>query len=223
MTDQILLEHHYKGETPLQTLRLLFRPDRYHVYAAIIAFLIKHTPVWMLPVLTANMIDVVVQHEDISILWRNAFILLLLLFQNIPMHVLYMRELSIALRRMETRLRSALARQLQRLSIGYYTHASAGVLQTKVVRDVEAIEQMVRQLFDGGLGALSSLVGALVITALRAPAFLPFFVVMVPVSAVLVQTMRKTLTVHNQRFRTEVERMREQVRRSARGPETPRR
>lgn len=207
MTDQPLLEQRYRGEAPVKTLRLLFRPDRHHIYAAIVAFLIKHIPVWMLPLLTANMIDVVVQHKDISELWWNAFILLLLLFENIPMHILYMRELSIALRHMEARLRSALARQLQRLSIGYYTRASAGVLQTKVVRDVEAIEQMVRQLFDGGLGALSSLIGALIITALRAPAFLPFFLVMVPVSALLVQSMRKTLSARNQRFRAEVERM----------------
>ncbi len=207
MSEQILIEHQYRGETPVQTLRLLFKPDRGHVFLATVAFIVKHIPVWILPLLTANMIDVVVQHKDISELWWNAFILLLLLFQNIPMHVLYMRELSIALRHMETRLRSALARQLQRLSIGYYTHASAGVLQTKVVRDVEAIEQMVRQLFDGGLAAVSSLVGALVITAFRAPAFLPFFLVMVPVSALLVQSMRKTLSSRNQRFRAEVERM----------------
>jgi ATP-binding cassette, subfamily B, bacterial len=49
------------------------------------------------------------------------------------------------------------------------------VLQTKVVRDVENIEQMMRQLSDMGLSAISNLIGALVITALRAPAFCHFF------------------------------------------------
>ncbi|TLN02685.1 ABC transporter ATP-binding protein, partial [bacterium] len=115
--------------------------------------------------------------------------------------------LSIALRRMETRLRSALSRQLQRLSIGYFSRASAGVVQNKVVRDVETIEQMVRQLFDGGLSAVSNMTGAVVITAIRAPAFLPFFLVMVPISAALVQTMRRTLAARNREFRSEVERM----------------
>ena len=118
-----------------------------------------------------------------------------------------MRQLSKALRFTETRLRSDLSRQLQQLSIGYYTRASAGILQSKVVRDVEAIEQMVRQSFDGGLSASSNLIGALVITALRAPAFLPFFLVMVPISAMLVRSMRKTLMERNQQFRAEIERM----------------
>ena len=207
MSNQPLLEHHYQGETPLRTLWLLFESDRLHLFIAVGVFFIKHSPVWLLPLLTANIIDVVIQHRPIAELWWNALILILLLFQNIPLHVLYMRELSTALRRMETRLRSALSRQLQRLSIGYYTRASAGVLQTKVVRDVENIEQMVRQLSDGGLSAISNLLGALVITAIRAPAFLPFFLIMVPVSAALVQSMRRTLSTRNQLFRAEVERM----------------
>ncbi|MFT3894274.1 MAG: ABC transporter ATP-binding protein [Anaerolineales bacterium] len=207
MNDQQLLEHRFQGETPLKTLWLLFSSDRSHLFIAAGVFLFKHSPVWLLPLLTANIINVVVQHRPIAELWWNALILVLLLFQNIPLHILYMRQLSTALRRMETRLRSALSRQLQRLSIGYYTRASAGVLQTKVVRDVENIEGMVRQLSDGGLSAISNLIGALVITAIRVPAFLPVFLIMVPVSALLVQSMRNSLTTRNQRFRSEVERM----------------
>lgn len=207
MNNQQLLEHRFQGETPLKTLWLLFSSDRIHLFIAMGVFLIKHSPVWLLPLLTANIIDIVVQHRPIAELWWNALILVLLLFQNIPLHILYMRQLSTALRSMETRLRSALSRQLQQLSIGYYTRASAGVLQTKVVRDVENIEGMVRQLSDGGLSAISNLIGALIITALRAPAFLPFFLIVVPVSAALVQSMRNSLTTRNQRFRSEVERM----------------
>ena len=207
MNNGQLLEHHYQGEAPLRTLWLLFESDHLRLLIAGVVFIVKHSPVWLLPLLTANIINVVVSHRPIAELWWNTLILILLLFQNIPLHVLYMRELSTALRRMETRLRSALSRQLQRLSIGYYTRASAGVLQTKVVRDVENIEQMVRQLSDGGLSAISNLIGALVITALRVPSFLPFFLVMVPVSAALVQTMRQTLSARNQNFRAEVERM----------------
>jgi len=81
------------------------------------------------------------------------------------------------------------------------------VLQTKVVRDVENLEQMVRQLFDGGAAAISNMLGALVITAIRAPAFLPFFLLVVPVAALLVTSLRGRLTSRNKMFREEVERM----------------
>ncbi len=211
MTNQIFLDHPYQRETPLRTLWYFLEPERIHLFIAVGVFIVKHSPVWLMPLLTANIIDVVVGHRPLPQLWWNAAILVLLLGQNIPLHVLYMRQLSKALRFTETRLRSDLARQLQRLSIGYYTRASAGILQSKVVRDVEAIEQMVRQLFDGGLSAVSNLIGALVITGLRAPAFLPFFLVMVPVSSVLVRSMRKRLMERNQQFRAEIERMASRV------------
>jgi ATP-binding cassette subfamily B protein len=207
MTDQSLLEHHYHGEDPLRTLAYVFENERGHLLAAAGIYVIKHSPVWMLPLLTANIIDVVVQHGPLADLWVNAFVLVVLLFQNIPSHILYMRQLSAALRSTETRLRSALCRRLQQLSIGYYTQASAGVLQNKVVRDVESIQDMLRQLFDGGLSAVCNLAGALVITGIRAPAFLPFFLVMVPVSAVLVLAMRRSLTARNQQFREEMDHM----------------
>ncbi|MGB8646754.1 MAG: ABC transporter ATP-binding protein [Anaerolineae bacterium] len=201
------LEHRYQGEHPVRTLWYLFEPERMHLVLAAILFVVKHSPVWVMPLLTANIIDVLVQHRPLAELWLNALVLVLLLFQNVPLHFAYVRFQSIAVRAVETRLRSALCRRLQHLSIGFYTRASAGVLQTKVVRDVEAIEQMTRQLFDGGMAALSNIAGAIVITAFRAPSFLPFFVLMVPVSALLVLTLRRSLTRRNQQFRQEVERM----------------
>ncbi|KPL72045.1 ABC transporter [Ornatilinea apprima] len=196
-----------KKKTEFYSLWSLFEKDRWHILAAIGIFFIKHSPVWLMPLLTANVIDLVVTHQRISELWWNAVILALLLAQNIPMHVAYMKQLSIALRRMETRLRFALSNQFQKLSMGFYTRASAGILQNKVVRDVESIVEMVRQMFDGGLSAIFNLLGAVVITAIRVPKFLPFFLIMVPISAALISSMRKRLFAHNSRFRKEIEKM----------------
>jgi ATP-binding cassette subfamily B protein len=202
-----LLEHRYKNEKPAKVLWFFFEGDRLHLLSAGLIFIVKHSPVWLTPLLTANLIDILVQHYAISQLWWNAIVLVTLLVQNIPLHVLYMRQLSIAIRRMETGLRFTLSQQFQRLSIGFYTRASAGTLQTKVVRDVEAVVDMVRLLFDGGLSAICNMMGAIVITAIRVPRFLPIFVVMVPVSAVLVLAMRKRLFKTNAQFRSEIEHM----------------
>ncbi len=196
-----------KKRTSFAALWSLFETDHLRLLGAALIFIIKHSPVWLMPLLTANLINLLVQNRNISDLWWNALLLSMLLLQNIPMHIAYMKLLSIALRRMETRLRFVLSNQFQRLSMGYYTRVSAGVLQSKVVRDVEAIVDMVRQMFDGGLSAISNLVGAIVITAIRVPKFLPFFLVVVPVSALLVSSMRKRLIVRNSSFRREIERM----------------
>ena len=50
------------------------------------------------------------------------------------------------MRHLGTALRSALAGRLQQLSIGFHTRASASLLQTKVVRDVENVELMLQQI-----------------------------------------------------------------------------
>lgn len=201
------LEHRYKGDHPLHTLFVLFERERVQLLLAVLLYVIKHSPVWLMPLLTANIIDAVVQRKPLSVLWINAAIVLVLLIQNLPMHVLYMRVFSRSLRRVEMNLRSVLIQRFQTLSIGFYTRTSAGVLQNKVIRDVEAMEQMVRQLFDIGLAASSSMIGALVITAVRAPAFLPFFLIMVPVSSVLIAFLRRRFFESNRQFRVEMERM----------------
>ncbi len=201
------LERRYQGEHPLRTLWYLFDAERGKLALAMVIFIIKHSPVWILPLLTANIIDVLVKRLPLSYMWLNAGVLALLLIQNVPLNFLYVRSLSLAVRAVEMRLRSAICQRLQHLSIGYYTRTSAGVLQSKVVRDVETLEQMMRQLFDGGAAAVSNMLGALVITAIRAPAFLPFFLVAVPVAVLLVTSLRGRLSKSNKLFREQVERM----------------
>ncbi len=205
--DNSLLERAYSGEHPLRTLWFLFQRERGHLVLACVLYAIKHSPVWVLPLLTADMIDVVVQRRPLGDLWFGAVILVALLAQNVPVNFLYVRYLSLAVRAVEMRLRSALSRRLQYLSMGYYTRHSAGALQNKVLRDVENIEQMMRQVFDGGLAALNSLLGALIITAWRAPGFLLFFLVTVPASVWLVVALRRALAERNRQFREELERM----------------
>ncbi len=205
------LEHRYQGEHPLKTLAYLFETERVRLAIAMVLHFIKHSPVWILPLLTADVIDIVVQHRPLADLWFDAFVLVLLFAQNVPLQYLYIRQLSLAVRAVETRLRSGICHRLQHLSINYYTRTSAGVLQTKVLRDVESIEQLIRQGVDGGLAATSNMVGALVITAIRAPAFLLFFLITVPVSALLVRALRGALAERNRLFREELERMSSRV------------
>ncbi len=201
------LERQYQGEHPLRTLWYLFETERPRLLLAMVLFVIKHSPVWVMPLLTANIINVLVERRPLAELWLNALVLAVLLVQNVPFHFLYVRYLSQAVRVVEMRLRSALCRRLQHLSIGYFTRASAGVLQSKVLRDVEAVEQMIRQAFDGGLAAMSNMAGAVIITALRAPMFLLFFLLTVPASALLVTALRRALAERNRLFREEIERM----------------
>ncbi|MGI5460676.1 ABC transporter ATP-binding protein [Streptomyces sp. CA-249302] len=199
------LDHRYRDEHPIRTLGYLFRADRRRLIAAVGVFTVKHSPVWLLPLITASIIDTVVQHQPIERLWVSTGIILFILLVNYPLHVLYVRLLYGSVRRMGTALRSALCTRMQQLSIGYHSRVSAGVLQAKVVRDVETVEQMVQQTAETGLGAITVLVGGLVIIGIRTPEFVPVFLVVVPAAALVVARLRARLRTHNEHFRHEVE------------------
>ncbi|WP_320779961.1 ABC transporter ATP-binding protein [Streptomyces sp. CRN 30] len=199
------LDHRYRGEHPIRTLVYLFRADRRRLAGAVAVFTVKHSPVWLLPLITAAIVDTVVQHRPISDLWVATGIIMFILVVNYPLHLLYVRLLYGSIRRMGTGLRSALCTRMQQLSIGYHSRVSAGVLQAKVVRDVETVEQAVQQTAETGLGAVTVLVGGLVIIGVRTPEFLPVFLVVVPAASLLVARLRSRLRTHNEHYRHEVE------------------
>ncbi|GAA2844630.1 ABC transporter ATP-binding protein [Streptosporangium fragile] len=201
------LDHRYRGEHPIRTLAYLFREERLKLIAAVVAFLLKHSPTWSLPLVTANVIDVVIGRSPIANLWLNTGVLLVLLLLNYPFHLLYVRCMHGAIRRVGTSLRFALCRRMQQLSIGYHSRVSAAVLQTKVIRDVESVEQTTQQTADMGLSALTMMVGGLAAIAVRVPAAIPVFLVVVPAAALLVMHMRTRLRDDNESFRREVEQL----------------
>ncbi|MEU4740016.1 ABC transporter ATP-binding protein [Actinosynnema sp. NPDC023658] len=205
------LDHRYRGEHPVRTLLYLFREDRAKLGLGAGAFFVKHSPTWLTPVITAHVVDVVVERKPIIGMWLGAGLLLVMLVLNYPFAVLYTRWWYGSARRMGLRTRSALSRRMQQLSIGYHSRVSAGVLQTKVIRDVETIETSAQQIGDQGLSALATLSGALVVIGLSAPAFLPVFVLVVPAAAVLVMWLRGRLRAYNESFRQEVEQLSSRV------------
>ena len=201
------VEHRYSGENPIRTLLYLFEEQKFSVAVAFVLFSIKHSPSWVIPLLTANIIDIITSHKSATELFINLGILALVTLQNWPVNVLYVRFQSRAIREVENRLRSALVERMQQLSMGFYLRTNAGVLQTKVVRDVENIEQMVRNLSDGGFVAINGVIGAILITALKVPMFLPFFLILAPCSAFLIIKLRQRLNNRNEVFRSEIEDM----------------
>jgi len=204
-------QHKFIGENPIKTIWFLTKGQRRNLGFSFLFFTIKHSPAWLLPLLTANIIDVLVQRKPLSTLWIYIGLMGLLVLQNLPINLLYVRFLSKAVRNLESNLRSTIAQRLQQLNMSYYAKTNAGVLQTKVVRDVEAIEQMLKNLGEGGIGAVNTLVGAVIITSIKIPQFMPIFFLLAPISAFLIIKLRRRLQQTNQEFREEVEKMSAQV------------
>lgn len=201
------LEHLYSREHPIRTLWYLYEDQKKNLILAFIYFSIKHSPAWVIPLATANIIDVLVYKQPMERLYFNAALLLFITLQNFPVNLLYVKYMALAIRNVEYRLRSALVERMQQLTMGFYLKTNAGALQTKVIRDVENIEGMIRNSADGGFAAINSLLGAIIVTAIKIPEFLPFFVVVGPMTTVIIIKLRKTMNDRNEEFRGEIEEM----------------
>lgn len=201
------LEHRFSGENTLATLRYLLSEERRNFSFAVIFFAIKHSPAWILPLLTANLIDDLIQKKSVWSAVVNSGLFIFVVLQNFPTNLLYVKFLSKGIRNIENNLRSSLVERLQQLTMGFFHKTNAGLIQSKVIRDVENIEQMLRHMSDGGQAAINGIIGCLVISAFKVPQFLPFFLVLVPLSAMFIIRMRKTSNLRNDAFRAEIEKM----------------
>ena len=124
---------------PVRALSSAARPYRRRIFAALLFNVLKDSPLWVIPVITALVIDTVVQGEDLQRLALLIGIAILVLAQNYPNHIIYVRLYSRVYRSIAADLRNRLAEHLQELSIGFHNRKSAAVIQNKVVRDVENV------------------------------------------------------------------------------------
>lgn len=194
------------NQGPIRRLFRLARPYAWSYGFAIFFFLVKDSPLWVLPLATANIIDAVVNQASVQQLTVPGILALAVLAQNYPTNMLYVRFSSRATRSMALDLREAMTEHLQRLRLSFHRRQGAAVIQTKIVRDVENIELMIQQTLPIALSSAFSLVGALVMTALSVPLFLVVFAFVVPIGLGLVVFFRRRSRAHNERFRTQVER-----------------
>jgi ATP-binding cassette subfamily B protein len=199
------LERAVDAKRPARSVLRLLGLHRGRVAASVGFFALKDTPLWLMPVVTAAIIDVVVAGGPPSTLALWAAIAIVALLQNYPNHVMYTRLFMGAVRDIGRDLRNALAERLQALSIGYHTRANSAVVQTKVVRDVENIEVMLQQTAHPLLSATMVLIGAIVMTAVNVPQFLPVYALAIPLAVVLRAILNRRSRQRNERFRREVE------------------
>ncbi|MBK4348463.1 ABC transporter ATP-binding protein [Lacisediminihabitans changchengi] len=183
----------------------MLRPHTARLVGASLAFLVKDSPSWVMPAIAAVIVDTVVRGGAVGSLavWGAAGLAILAL--NYPFSMLFVRITSGITRGLAVDLRNALTERLQRMSIGFHNRQSAAAVQNKVVRDVENVELLMQQSLPTLLGSSFTLIGAIVLTAVNVPAFVPVFLVTVPLSAILVRWIRSRATVRNESFRREVE------------------
>ena len=195
----------------IKSLLRLARPFRRDYLVAVGAFFMKDSPSWILPIITASVIDTVVANGPFTSLLSLGLMAILVLAQNYPMNMIYVKRSSRATRSIAFELRTSLTEHLQKVTINFHQRVSGSVIQTKIVRDVENIELMIQLSLPIALSGSFSLVGALIVLAFNVPMFLLVFAMVIPLGVGLVILFRRKSRVQNEAFRSQVEQFSTQV------------
>ncbi|WP_339159566.1 ABC transporter ATP-binding protein [Paenibacillus sp. FSL W8-0186] len=199
-------------EAKIKPLRLLGRLYREHISKVALSafcYAIKSSPQWVLSIVTANIINIVSYPDRHSMreFWINLAVIIVVILQNIPMHTLHVSYISKAVRHVEAGLRSTLVRKMQQLSLSYHGDMSAGRLQSKVLRDVEAIDFLSRQMMTSLIPAAINLIIVIGLTLYHSWVVALFFVFMAPTAVTLVRFFRSKMSKQNREVRKKIEEM----------------
>ena len=196
----------HKGH-PLKILIGLYKGNYNKFFLAVLFFFIKHAPVWVLPIVTANIINDITSGspDTIQNIIIQAIIMVVLVVLNVPMNYLYTRYKSLATRYAETGLRKALVRKLQQLSISYHKETQSGRLQSTIMRDVEAVETLSTQMFLSILNIALNIGVALFVTVSKSLIVFLFFLLTTPLAAATMVFFRNIMKKRNTEFRKEME------------------
>lgn len=197
-----------KRGTSFLYYRRLLQKNKGGFLLSIFMFVLKNLPVWVMPIITSNIIDLAggeMNGDTVRSLIINSVVLVVVLLQNIPTHVIYSRITDKMLRRTGAGMRGTVIRKLQHLSITYHKEIETGKLQSKFLKDIESVDalntNMLKVLIPNIIVALVS-IG---ISIYNSRLVTVFFLVIIPANILLTQIFSKRMRKKNHQYRVENE------------------
>lgn len=191
----------------LKILLGLYKGQYSKLLAAVLLFAVKHTPVWVLPIVTANIINHATEpgedyKEKIII---NAVVMVVLVLQNVFTNYFHTYFYAKVIRNVECGLRSSMVRKLQQLSITYHNEMQSGRLQSKIMRDVEQVENLSAQIFISILSIILNIIVSFTVVISSSVTVFLFFLAAIPVAVLIRNVFRDKINTRNRDFRREME------------------
>lgn len=207
-SEKALLETFKRNEgNSLKILLGIYRGHYLKLFLSIMFFAVKHSPVWVLPIVTSNIINTATNKPDNSgtIILINILIMSFFVIQNVFSNYIHTWLYAKTVRGVEQGLRSSLVRKLQQLSITYHNEMQSGRLQSKIMRDVEQIETLSSQIFITVLSILLNICVAFGVVIFKSITVFLFFLATIPVAVCLMVTFKSKIKRYNSDFRREME------------------
>ncbi|GFH43305.1 ABC transporter [Lactococcus hodotermopsidis] len=192
---------------PFKTLLALYQGNYKRLLVSALLYIVKDTPAWISPLIMSIVIDTITKIKANSlrtVIFCGIFMIFLIL-QNIISNYFHTKFYSTAIRHVEANLRGALIRKLQQLSISYQKDLKSGVLQSKIMRDVETVQTLSSQIFISLLSISVNMFVALAITLVTSRIVFLFFIATIPIATFLIKLFSKQIESSNSDFRHEME------------------
>ncbi|MGN0493115.1 MAG: ABC transporter ATP-binding protein [Acutalibacteraceae bacterium] len=199
----------YSGEKRgfISTLFRFYKGNYKNLLMSALMFFLKSSPTWIIPLITASVINIATEKPDGAVEKFTIYVIIaaVILLQNIPTHTLHMMYLSRAQRSVEAGLRGAMIRKLQQLSVTFHKEIESGKIQSKVMRDVEAIENFTSQIFTSALTVITNMTISLIIVISKSLTVFFMFLLCVPFAVLLNNLFQKHMRAQTHNFRKEME------------------
>lgn len=206
----------YSGnsKSTLKILLAMYKRYPFQLFLSIVFYAIATLPHIVIPIITANLINIVVKIHDVGIsgypdylahIGINVAVLIVLLLLNIPTNVIRVKLKSHVMRQVEVGLRGALVRKLQQLSISFHKEMQSGRIQSKLMRDVETVQTLSDQLFTAIPSVVINMITALIVVVTRNLTIFAFFVMCIPAATITMKAFKGIIQKNNRDFRVGME------------------
>lgn len=190
-------------------LKKIFRKDRGRLVYSSLIYILKASPVWIMPLVTGDVIDMITLRPE-GFVFRiliDAVIFAVMLIQNIPTHMWNASINDKMLRNTSAGIKSSVIRKLQRLSITYHKEMEGGKIQSKFLRDIDSVDMYYRNIVQVVIPNVIGTVISVGIALYKSPLVTIFFVAIVPLNVINTMLFSKKMRVTNSAFRQENEKM----------------
>lgn len=199
----------YDSNKTFITFIKLYKGNYKNLFLSFIFFVIKHSPVWIMPIALSNIINVLSDINDIEVskLLFNLGIVTIFVIINVPATLIHTRFMSRAIRDVESSVRMNLVKKLQVLSIPYHKHLSNGKIQSKLLRDVELITNLSNQVCVTVVPIMLNITVALIVTLTKNCYVALFFLFTIPISIFFIEKFNGRIQNSNKILRKNIEEM----------------
>ena len=190
-------------------LKRVFRRDRGKLLYSSLVYIIKASPIWIMPLVTGDVIDLITGRPEGYLLRVviDAIIFAVMVAQNVPTNMWYSAITNKMIRNTTAGIKSSVIRKLQRLSITYHREMEGGKIQSKFLRDIDNVDMYYRNVVQVVIPNLIGAVISVIISLQKSPLVTLFFVAVIPLNILNAMLYRKKMRRFNSRFRVENEKM----------------